>query len=435
MPGLMPETIAAERPFAERVYEREAGPARLLMLPTPVRRVVSFRGSFYTYPDFAAGDEVLQMLTVRLLDKGTRRRDRFAIAEVLEDRGAKLQFHNDALRVSFSGRALREDVGDVLEAVAEQLREPLFDEGEFEKARRQVAAQLQRSMESTGGQAAAALSRRLYAPAHPNYTPDPQESLEQLQGLTVERVRAYHEAHFGSTGLLLVLTGDLDANEVERMVEARFGDWTSPEAPPRFDTAASPQTPGRTSVPMPDKSNADVRMGHALDVRRHDDDYLPLYVANYVLGGNFSARLMTRIRDEMGLTYGISSRLVDVAREHEGHWQVGVTLSRENVERGIEATLEEVRRFAEEGIREDELRDKQTTITGSFKVGLATTGGLAATLLANAERGFDVGHLDRFPGEVEALSLQEINTAIERHLDPDRFHLALAGTAEERAEV
>lgn len=423
------------KPFAERVHEREVGPGRLFLLPTPVRQVVSFRGSFYTYPDFAAGEELLQWLTVRLLDKGTRRRDRFAIAEVLEDRGAKLQFENNGLRVGFSGRALREDVGDVLEAVAEQLQEPLFDAGEFEKARQQVAASLQRAMENTGEQAAGALSRRLYAPAHPNYTPDPQESLERLRGFTVEAVRAYHEAHFGSTGLLLALVGDLDPAALEQTVQEHFGGWAPHEAPPRFDEAASPMAPGRTDVPMPDKSNADVRMGHALDVRRQDDDYLPLYVANFVLGGNFSARLMTTIRDEMGLTYGISSQLSGIAREHAGHWQVGVTLSQENVERGIEATREEVRRFAEEGIREDELRDKQTTITGSFKVGLATTGGLAASLLANAERGFDVGHLDRYPGDVEALSLADVNAAIARHIRPERFQLALAGTAKESAEV
>ena len=432
----MSKPTAAERPFAERVHESETGPGRLFLLPTPVRQVVSFRGSFYAYPDFAAGEELLQWLTVRLLDKGTRRRDRFAIAEVLEDRGAKLRFENNGPRVGFSGRALREDVGDVLEAVAEQLQEPLFDPAEFEKARQQVAASLHRAMESTGEQAAGALSRRLYRPAHPNYTPLPEESLERLQAFTVDDVRAYHERHFGSTGLLLALVGDLDPAAVERTVERHFSSWKPHEAPPRFDEAASPEPPGRTDVPMPDKSNADVRMGHALDVRRHDDDYLPLYVANFVLGGNFSARLMTVIRDEMGLTYGISSRLSGITREHGGHWQVGVTLSQENVERGTEATLEEVRRFAEGGIREDELQDKQTTITGSFKVGLATTGGLAATLLANAERGFDVGHLDRFPGEVEALTLSDVNAALARHLHPDRFQLALAGTtAEEGAEV
>ena len=427
----MPETIAAERPFAERTEERTAGPGRLLLLPTPVRQVVSFRGSFYTYPGFAAGEELLQALTVRLLNKGTRHRDRFAIAEMLENRGATLRFHSQGLRVGFSGRALREDVGDVLEVVAEQLQEPLFDPVEFEKARAQEAASLQRSMESTGEQAAAALSRLLYSPAHPNYAPAPQEGLAQLQAFTPEAVRDYHTTHFGSNGLILALVGDLDVATTHQAVEARFGSWNGHEAPPRFDEAASPEAPGQTSVPMPDKGNADVRMGHRLDVRRQDDDYLPLYVANYVLGGNFSARLMTVIRDEMGLTYGISSRLSGIAREYSGHWQVGVTLSRENVERGIEATREEVRRFAHEGILEDELRDKQTTITGAFKVGLATTGGLAASLLAYAERGFDVGYLDRFPSDVEALSLEEVNAAIERHFKPERFGIAVAGATEQ----
>ena len=427
----MPETIAAERPFAERTEERTAGPGRLILLPTPVRQVVSFRGSFYTYPDFADGGEVLQALTVRLLNKGTRRRDRFAIAEMLENRGATLRFYSNGLRVGFSGRALREDVSDVLEAAAEQLQEPLFDSVEFEKARAQEAASLQRSMESTGEQAASALSRLLYSPAHPGYTLDPQKGLARLQAFTPKAVADYHAAHFGSNSFILALVGDLDLEATQQAVEACFGSWSGHEAPPRFDEAASPEAPGQTSVPMPDKGNADVRMGHRLEVRRQDDDYLPLYVANYVLGGNFSARLMSVIRDEMGLTYGISSSLSGIAREYSGHWQVGVTLSRENVEKGIKATREEVRRFAEKGIREDELRDKQTTITGSFKVGLATTGGLAASLLAYAERGFDVGYLDRFPEDVEALSLEEVNAAIERHFKPEGFGIAVAGATEQ----
>ena len=373
---------------------------------------------------------MLQALTARLLNKGTRRRDRFAIAEMLENRGATLRFHSNGLRVGFSGRALREDVSDVLEAAAEQLQEPLFDPVEFEKARAQEAASLQRAMESTGEQAAAALSRLLYSPAHPGYTPEPQESLERLQAFTPEAVADYHAAHFGSNSFILALVGDLDLEAAQQAVEDHFGSWQPHQALPRFDEASSPELPGQTSVPMPDKGNADVRMGHRLAVRRQDDDYLPLYVANYVLGGNFSARLMSVIRDEMGLTYGISSSLSGIAREYSGHWQVGVTLSRENVEKGIKATREEVRRFAEKGIREDELRDKQTTITGSFKVGLATTGGLAASLLAYAERGFDVGYLDRFPEDVEALSLEEVNAAIKRHFKPERFGIAVAGAVE-----
>jgi zinc protease len=416
--------------LAERVIERTAGPCRVLTLHTPVRSVVSWRGSFYTYPDQSAREDLVQDLAVSLLDKGTRSRDRFAVAELLENRGAQLQFFSDGLRVGFSGKALREDVPAVLEVLAEQLREPLFDAVEFDKARARMAASVQRMMESTGAQAGGALSRALYPHDHPNYRFAPEDDLQRLLDLSAADVRSFHAEHFGSRDLTLVLVGDLDDAAIDRVLAGCFAGWQDPEVPARFAVEGAPARAGRSLLPMPDKQNTDIRLGHALHVRRQDADYMPLYLGNYVLGGNFSARLMTSIRDEQGLTYGIGSNLSGITTDYAGHWQVAVTLSEENVGRGLEATLAETRRFVEEGVTEGELADKKMTITGSFKVGMATTGGLAAALLNNAERGFEVDYLDRFPDEVDGTRLEAVNEAVRRHLRPDALHEALAGAVD-----
>ncbi|PSQ79528.1 MAG: insulinase family protein, partial [Bacteroidetes bacterium QS_1_63_11] len=55
-------------------------------------------------PDPAAGDPLRQKLTVSLLDKGTEQRDRFELARVLEECGAKLDLSSDGLFVEVSGR-------------------------------------------------------------------------------------------------------------------------------------------------------------------------------------------------------------------------------------------------------------------------------------------------------------------------------------------
>lgn len=413
--------------LSARVEERIVGPCRVLMLKTPVQAVVSWRGSFLSYPDVAGGDRLVQGLAVQLLDKGTRRRDRFELAEALENRGAHLHFTSENLYVAFQGRALRDDVPEVLEIMAEELRQPLFEADEFDKARVQYQAALQRSLENTTTQAVAALSRRLYDAAHPNYHAPTRQLLTRLDTLTVEQVRAYHARHFGARALLLVFVGDLDPEAIEQAVRDAFGDWPAHGAPPAYATTAAPQEPGQSRVFMPGKMNIDVRIGHALPVRRRDADYLPLFLATYVLGGNFSARLMTKVRDEMGLTYGIHARLAGVTAAYEGHWMMGVTLSQDTLKRGLEATLDEVRRFVDEGPTADELQDKKTTITGGFKVGLATTGGLASTLYKHALQGFEVGYLERFSQDIEAVTLDQVRDAMRRHFKPDVFQTALAG--------
>lgn len=413
--------------FSERVAEHQIGPCRVLMLPTPVRSMVSWKASFRANPDFSLEEDLIQGLTVSLLDKGTQRRDRFALAEELENRGAQVHFHSDGLHVEFSGKALTHDAADVLALVAEQLREPLFDEDEFDKSRSRIIASVRRSMESTGTQAAGALTRRVYGPAHPNYSIDPARRIARLSEARVEDVRRYHAAHFGSNDLTMVVVGDFDEEQILGAIRAQFGDWRRHDSPAHFESHPLPSASAMVETPMPDKQNVDVRIGHGLTILRDEPDYMPLYVANYVLGGNFSARLMQTIRDNMGLTYGIRSGLYGITTEYAGHWHVAVTLSTENLARGIDATVSEVRRFVEGGLSSDELEDKKTTIVGAFKVGLATTSGLAGTLLKNAERGFDVGYLDRYPQEVESVSMASANEVVSKHMDPDRLIISKAG--------
>lgn len=414
--------------LAERVEEVEAGPARLLLLPTEVRDVVSFRGSVWTAPDLTTDDDLAQHLTADLLDKGTRARDRFAIAEALEGRGAQLTFYPDGLRLGFAGRALRADLPDVLALLAEQLREPLLDADEFEKERARAVAEVRRALDRTGTRASGALKRRLYPSDHPNFVRPPEAELAALEALTPERVRAFHAGHVASDRLQIAFVGDLDGDTAAEAVRAHLGDWAATGRAARFTPAAAPQPPGRETVPLTDRQNLDIRFGHAVPLRRDDDAFLALFVGVFALGGNFSGRLMQTVRDAKGLTYGISAALAGVAVEHDGHVRVGATFSQDRLDEGIAATEAVVRTFVEEGVTAEELAEKQTTLAGSHVVGLATTSGLAARLLVNAERGFPVAYLDEYPDRIHALTPEAVNAAVRRHLDPNALHLTVAGT-------
>lgn len=179
---------------------------------------------------------------------------------------------------------------------------------------------------------------------------------------------------------------------------------------------------------MPDKFNLDVKMGHQLNLRRQDKDFTALHVGNFILGGNFSSRLMDIIRDEMGLTYGVHASLPGVSKHYNGHWQISITLSQDKLEEGITATRNLVTDFVERGVTEEEVTEKKTTITGSYKVQMGTTHGLAGMILRSLERGFERNRLDTFPTEVDALSVEDVNRVLQMYLHPASLHLASAGT-------
>ena len=418
--------------LAPRTTDAPAGPARVLRLPTGVRDVVSFRGSIQTAPDLSADQDIVQDVVAAVLDKGTTTRDRFEIAEALDGRGARISFYSDGLRLGFAGRALRDDLPDVLALLAEQLRQPALDADEIRKAIVRSVASVRRSRESTGAQASGALARRLYPPAHPNYILTPEAELDRLDTLTPDSVRAYHADHVRPDGLTLALVGDVPETAADVVADV-FDGWAPHGRHPVYADTAEPQPPGRTTVEMADRRNLDVYLGHPVALRRDSPDFLAAYAGIFALGGNFSGRLMQTVRDEQGLTYGIGASLGGPSVQHDGHVQVQVTLSQEHLDRGIAATLAEIRGFVADGVSADALRQTQTTLSGRHVVGLATTSGLAARLLVNAERGFPVDYLDRYPDLVDALTPAEVTAAVRRHLRPDDLHQAVAGTLPESA--
>ena len=397
----------------------------LYTLPTPAPGVVSFRASFETHPDLAAHEDLAQRLAVRLLDKGTRRRDRFAFAEALETKGATLAFTADEHRVGFAGRCLRADLPAVLDLAAEALREPLLDAAEASKVLTHLDAAYRHAEEDTAAQSDAALSRLIYSHGHPNRSEPFEQTRVALAALTPDDARRFHERHFRSGPLDLVLAGDVDGLDRADLLD-RFGDRAAAPAPPDVP-APFEAVPSGIEVRVPGKTSYDVRLGHAVPLPRPHPDTLAFRVALFALGGNFSARLMQTVRDSDGLTYGISAALDGAGATYGGHAIVRANFSPDVLGRGLDRVREEVQRLVDEGLSEDELATVQQTLAGTHVVGLSTSGGAAAAMVAALENGLGADWLTVYPQRLQALTTDGVNDVLRRYLRPAALAVACAG--------
>ena len=226
----------------------------------------------------------------------------------------------------------------MLALAAEQLREPALDADEVRKAVVQAVAGTRRARESTAAQAAGALTRRLYGRAHPKLRPRAGRRGRPVRGPSRRTPSGRTTPPTSARdGLTLALVGDVPVEAVEHAVRQSFEGWAAHGRAAVYAEAAEPEPPGRVVVAMEDRQNLDVRLGHAVALRRDSADFLAAYAGVFALGGNFSGRLMQTVRDEQGLTYGVGSSLGPSSVEHDGHVAVSVTLSQENLGRGVEA--------------------------------------------------------------------------------------------------
>ncbi len=395
----------------------------------PAPGVVSFRASLPVATRPGTSDDLALALAVRLLDKGTPRHSRHDIAEWLDAHGASLSFSAGGDRVGVSGRSLREDLPRVLALAAEQLAEPLFDADEVDKARARLLAGVKSAEEDPGAHADGLLRRALFPPDHPGHARTFADTAAGIAALTQGDIRAVHALGLADASLTLALGGDVDGLDLYALA-APFGvrarSVPDPDVP-----AALPGGSARASSVVPGTSSADVRLGHALALRRGDADYLPLRVAIFALGGNFSSRLMQTVRDRDGLTYGIHARLEGIDARHEGHVEVDVTLSPDALERGIDVTRREIEAFVAEGLGGADVARVATTLGGQQRVGLSTSGGSAGAQLSALEQRLGADYPDRFAALVASVTADTATDALRRHLRPESLVTTLAGPVSE----
>ena len=148
----------------------------------------------------------------------------------------------------------------------------------------------------------------------------------------------------------------------------------------------------------------------------------------YILGGNFSARLMQTVRDQQGLTYGIGSGISGCSYGINGYWYTWGTFAPEMIDKGIKSTKDQIENWFNSGISEKELEAKKTTINGLFNVSLDTTSGVVDKILTNAEKGRNISYLDEYQDKIKGLEKNKINDSIQSNIDTNLLSITIAGS-------
>jgi zinc protease len=402
----------------------------LLVLENHANPTVSLSGAFRGGEFFnPPGKDGLASLTASMLNKGTTRRSKIEIAEELETAGARISFSSNTFTVSMGGQSLRHDLPMLLATAAEELRSPSFPGEELDKLKERVIAGIRDDQDETRVRAYERMTQIVFPKGHPYHRPSGDQLISEIESITVDDVRNFYERYYGGGSMILAIAGDVESEQVRELVEQQFGDWKGAE-PPQFDLPLTERrsTPYRESIQMREKANCDVVIGHASRLRRLNDDYLPAVIANRALGqSTISSRLGLILRDEMGLTYGVNSSFSESGIA-DGPFTIGVTVAPENIEIAIDTTMQILDDFIANGIRPAELADEQSSIAGSFQVGLATNGGMANQLSSVELYGLGLDYLDRFPGLVKAVTKEQVDEAIRKYFHPEVATTIIAGT-------
>jgi zinc protease len=420
-----------ESSIAKNITRNNIAGIDVITAKTGVQDVVTITGSLPggdVYNDGA--NKMVADLTGRMLDKGTTKNDKFALAEKLENLGARLSFGVGRYNITFNGRCLKKDVPTVIGLLAEQLRMPAFTEEELAKVKKQRIARFKRALENTNSRATEQLNRLIFSEDHPNYDETTEKQIADIETVTLDDIKSFHKKYYGPKSMIFVAAGDIDNKAIQSAIKNAFKGWTGGTVYKNYARETTETKAAKHFVTMEGKTSTSIFIGQSTGLKRTDKDYIPLYLGNTIFGTGFAGRLMSIIRDDEGLTYGIySAHSSDIYSD--GKWFIGATFAPNLLDKGLTSTMRELNRWVNDGVTAEELKKVKKRLTGRYKVGLATSRGMARQILSFVQRGYDVAYMDQYATDVNKVTLNQVNNTIKKYIDPDAVVTVVAGSVDQ----
>ena len=369
-------------------------------------------------------------LAAAMLQRGTTTRTRQQYKDALDQLKARATIGGQGNQVTARVETTRPNVAAALALVAEALKSPAFDSTEFDQLVKQQVAQIEAAKGEPSTQAITTLQRRLTprVAGEVGYVETPEEAVAGLKATTLAGVRAFHREFYGASAASLVVVGDFDRDSVTALARTLFGTWKSPVAFARVSTPHAPVRDTVISLETPDKAQALVAAGFTVPIRDDHPDYPALALGAYIFGGSpLNSRIVARLRQKEGLSYGAGAQFVVGAFDPAAVFLTFAILAPENAGRLEAAMREELVQWTTEGVTAEEVERNKAGWLQERMQGRAADGALAGQLAQQA-------YLDRttkwdadLEAKVKGLTAEQVNAAVRRHLDVSRLVLVKAG--------
>ncbi|QOY96567.1 insulinase family protein [Massilia sp. UMI-21] len=368
------------------------------------------------------GKGMVPGLSAAMLQRGTTKYSRAELADAFD----KLKMAGGP----HSFQTTREHLAEALELAAHVLKQPAFPASEFEQLRKQILVGLEASRAEPQSVAARALSTHfnLYPRGDIRHANTLEEDIEDLKAARLEDVVAFHRDFYNTHPAELAIVGDFDPKEIVPLVDRLFGAWRAPANVAPILRRHAEVAPIDKTLDTPDKENGFYIARMNLDLNIEDADYPALMLANYIFGeGGLKSRLMDRIRQKDGLSYGGGSDLAAGDLDRAGAFSISAIAAPQNLRKLDAAVRDELGRAAKSGFTAEELADAKSGLMQQRQQNRTSDAALAAgwTSYLYRDRTFDWSAA--FERKLMAVTLPQLNAAFRKAIDPAKLSVVMAG--------
>ena len=364
-------------------------------------------------------------VTAGLLDEGSTTRTGPAFARAVESMGISLSASAGIDRTTVSLQALTSTADSAFGLLGELVTRPTFPNDEVERDRKLRLTALRARRDQPTVVATRVFNAVVYGEDAPYGHPG-DGTPASLAALTRADITAFYQEYFRPANAVLVVVGDLTADQAAALAAKSLGGWQG--KPAVKEPAPAPPPPRPATVYLVDKPKAaqsEIRIGSA-GAARTSPDFYALTVLNTILGGQFSSRINLNIREDKGYTYGARSSITFLRGPGPFMASGGVVTAKTDSSL-VEFMRELVDISGKRPATAEEVRFATGMLVRSYPRRLETSAGVAGELADLAYFRLPPSELTNYQTRIAGITQADVDRVAKQYLHPAHFSTVVVG--------
>ena len=376
------------------------------------------------------GQPGLANFTMSMLTEGSKSFNALELSDQLEELGTDLYTSTGLDSSSINISSLKSSFEESIEIMFEVITEPTFDQEEIDRKKIRWLAAIDQSLSTPNGMVSNLIPEILYGEDHPYAKPfSGNGTRESIQWMSRDDLIDYKNRFIAPSNGTLILVGDTTIDEILPILEAQFGSWPENRmlkgAQLVYTINKEPDSRRVFLIDKPGAVQSLIVAGQLMPGMRTPDE-IDIDLMNRVIGGSFTSRLNMNLREDKSWSYGVRTRL----SQYKGPRPMLVSAPVQT-DKTVDSIQEIIREYDEylssNPAKNEELEaivnDLSLGLIGDFETFGSLMSGLSGIVSFDREDDF----LDNLPAKYRSMTIDDINTAAERYIDPSIWTWVIVG--------
>jgi zinc protease len=360
-----------------------------------------------------------------LIEGGTAKLTSADLARNIEELAAQIGSSASYSLASVNVTSLSNVFDSAMALAAQAVRTPGFNEREFGRVRSQFISGYEQAMATVGGIADRTFSRAMYAPNAP-YARNPGGTAATLNAITRDDVVAWHSRMFTPSNTTILFVGDISFDHAVALATRLFGSWSKPST--QLTLPANPfQNVNATRVILVDRPGSvqsSIYVGIP-GIGTTDEDFFRMTVLNRILGGGFTSRINTNLRERRGFTYGANTALATL--QNAGTFYASSSVRTSSTDSALAEVMNEYRRIVSEEVPAPEYSAALNNLVASFPASVQSVQELAGRLQTLLIYGMPLDYYNTYRERLGAVTAADVIAVAKKRLNPDAVTMVVVG--------